>query len=224
MKTSQSSLVLTSEYFKIILDKVHETFMNKHQLVKLPKALQLYGYGDYNDAKPNLKQDFEDIGSEVDFQPIVQTLHEGFIDQDQGMVVYTDHQIFERYQRFKLKSTYDKKQAISLKELTSLQVGDFVTHIDHGIGEFGGLQKIDVNGKKQEAIKLVYQGGDVLYISIHSLHKISRYNGKEGTAPSMNKLGSGAWQKTKAKAKKRVKEIAFDLIKLYAQRLVPRQM
>lgn len=161
---------------------------------------------------------FEDIGSEVEFQPIVQTLHEGFIDPEKGMVVYTDHQIFERYQRFKLKSGYEKKQAITLKELTSLQVGDYVTHIDHGIGEFGGLQKIDNNGKKQEAIKLVYQGGDVLYISIHSLHKISRYNGKEGTVPSMNKLGSGAWQKTKAKAKKRVKEIAFDLIKLYAQR------
>ena len=161
---------------------------------------------------------FEDIGAEVEFQPILQTLHEGFIDQKGGKAVYTDHQIFERYQRFKLKSGYEKKQAITLKELTSLQVGDFVTHIDHGIGEFGGLQKIDVNGKKQEAIKLVYHGGDVLYISIHSLHKITRYNGKEGTVPTMNKLGSGAWQKTKAKAKKRVKEIAFDLIKLYAKR------
>lgn len=161
---------------------------------------------------------FEDIGAEVEFQPIVQILHEGFIDESGKKAVYTDHQIFERYQRFKLKSGYEKKQAITLKELTSLQLGDFVTHIDHGIGEFGGLQKIDVNGKKQEAIKLIYSGGDVLYISIHSLHKITRYNGKEGTAPVMNKLGSGAWQKTKAKAKKRVKEIAFDLIKLYAKR------
>lgn len=161
---------------------------------------------------------FEDIDAEVEFQPVLQTLHEGFADQKAGMAVYTDHQIFERYHRFKIKSGYEKKQAITLKELTSLQVGDFVTHIDHGIGEFGGLQKIDVNGRKQEAIKLVYHGGDVLYISIHSLHKITRYNGKEGTAPSMNKLGSGAWQKTKAKAKKRVKEIAFDLIKLYAKR------
>ncbi|HBF20821.1 MAG: transcription-repair coupling factor [Owenweeksia sp.] len=161
---------------------------------------------------------FEDIGHEVDFQPIVYTLHEGFSDPTGQKVVYTDHQIFERYQRFKLKTGYEKKQALTLKELTSLQIGDYVTHIDHGIGEFGGLQKIDVNGRSQEAIKLVYNGGDVLYISIHSLHKIARYNGKEGTVPTTHKLGSGAWQKTKAKAKKRVKEVAFDLIKLYAQR------
>lgn len=161
---------------------------------------------------------FEDIGHEVEFQPIVHTLHEGFIDPDGKKVVYTDHEIFERYQKFKLKGGFEKKQAITLKELTSLQIGDYVTHIDHGIGEFGGLQKIDVNGKHQEAIKLIYNGGDVLYISIHSLHKISRYNGKEGTVPTTHKLGSGAWQKTKSKAKKRVKEVAFDLIKLYAQR------
>lgn len=161
---------------------------------------------------------FEDIGHEVEFQPIVHTLHEGFIDPDGKKVVYTDHEIFERYQKFKLKGGFEKKQAITLKELTSLQIGDYVTHIDHGIGEFGGLQKIDVNGKHQEAIKLIYNGGDVLYISIHSLHKISRYNGKEGTIPTTHKLGSGAWQKTKSKAKKRVKEVAFDLIKLYAQR------
>lgn len=161
---------------------------------------------------------FEDIGHEVEFQPIVHTLHEGFIDPDGKKVVYTDHEIFERYQKFKLKGGFEKKQAITLKELTSLQVGDFVTHIDHGIGEFGGLQKIDVNGKHQEAIKLIYNGGDVLYISIHSLHKIARYNGKEGTIPTTHKLGSGAWQKTKAKTKKRVKEVAFDLIRLYAQR------
>ncbi len=161
---------------------------------------------------------FEDIGSEVHFQPIVLTLHEGFIDIDGQKAVYTDHQLFERYQRFRLKTGFEKKQAITLKELTSLQVGDFVTHIDHGIGEFGGLQKIDVNGKTQEAIKLTYNGGDVLYVSIHALHKIARYNGKEGTIPTLHKLGSGAWQKTKAKTKRKVKEVAYDLIKLYAQR------
>lgn len=161
---------------------------------------------------------FEDIGHEVDFQPIVHTLHEGFIDQQGKCAVYTDHQIFDRYQKFRLKTGHAKKQAITLKELTSLQVGDYVTHIDHGIGQFGGLQKIDVQGKQQEAIKLTYQGGDVLYVSIHSLHKIARYNGKEGTVPSTHKLGSGAWQKTKAKAKSRVKKVAFDLIKLYAKR------
>jgi len=161
---------------------------------------------------------FEDIGKEVKFQPIVHTLHEGFIDQEAKTLVYTDHQIFERYQKFRLRTGYEKRQAVSLKELTALQVGDYITHIDHGIGEFGGLQKIEVNGKQQEAIKLIYSGGDVLYVSIHSLHKISRYNGKEGTVPSVHKLGSGVWQKTKSKAKTRVKKVAFDLIKLYAKR------
>lgn len=161
---------------------------------------------------------FEDLGTEVQFQDLVYNLHEGFIDPQGQKAVYTDHQIFERYQKFRLKTGYEKKQAVTLKELTSLQVGDYITHIDHGIGEFGGLQKIDVNGRTQEAIKLIYSGGDVLYISIHSLHKIARYNGKEGTTPSTHKLGSGAWQKTKSKAKKRVKEVAFDLIQLYAKR------
>lgn len=161
---------------------------------------------------------FEDIGKEVQFQPLVNTLHEGFIDQEAKILVYTDHQIFERYQKFRLRTGYEKRQAVSLKELTSLQVGDYITHIDHGIGEFGGLQKIEVNGKQQEAIKLIYSGGDVLYVSIHSLHKITRYNGKEGTVPTIHKLGSGVWQKTKSKAKTRVKKVAFDLIKLYAKR------
>lgn len=161
---------------------------------------------------------FEDIGQEADYHPLLHTLHEGFIDPDAGKAVYTDHQIFDRYQKFRLRTGYEKKQAITLKELTSLQVGDYVTHIDHGIGQFGGLQKIEVNGKIQEAIKLTYQGGDVLYVSIHALHKITRYNGKEGTVPTTHKLGSGAWAKTKAKAKRKVKEVAFDLIKLYAKR------
>jgi len=161
---------------------------------------------------------FEDIGQEVKYQPIIHSLHAGFVDRAAGWVVYTDHEIFERYQKFRLKNGYEKKQAVSLKELTSLQVGDYITHIDHGIGEFGGLQRIDNNGKAQEAIKLIYNGGDVLYLSIHSLHKISRYNGKEGTLPSLHNLGSGTWQKTKAKAKTRVKKVAFDLIQLYAKR------
>jgi len=161
---------------------------------------------------------FEDIGKETAYQAAVFNLHEGFVDAHAGKAVYTDHQIFDRYQKFKLKNGYAKKQALTLKELTSLQIGDYVTHIDHGVGEFGGLQKIDNNGKVQEAIKLVYHGGDVLYVSIHALHKITRYNGKEGTTPAVHKLGSGAWQKTKARAKSRVKEIAFDLIKLYARR------
>ncbi|PIX09506.1 MAG: transcription-repair coupling factor, partial [Flavobacteriaceae bacterium CG_4_8_14_3_um_filter_34_10] len=133
-------------------------------------------------------------------------------------VCYTDHQIFERYHKFHLKNGYAKKQAITLKELTHLEIGDYVTHIDHGIGKFGGLQKIDVEGKKQEAIKLIYGERDILYLSIHSLHKISKYNGKDGKPPKIYKLGSNAWKILKQKTKTRVKEIAFNLIELYAKR------
>ena len=113
---------------------------------------------------------------------IVFPLHQGFIDTDEKIVCYTDHQIFERYHKFRLKNGYAKKQAITLKELTHLEIGDYVTHMDHGIGKFGGLQKIDVEGNKQEAIKLIYGDRDILYISIHSLHKISKFNGKDGKA------------------------------------------
>jgi len=204
--------------------KAQPSFNKKFEM--LVENLQLYEAQAYDNFLLCLNQKqverfdaiFEDIGHEVKFQAIVHTLHEGFIDEEQKILVYTDHQIFERYQKFRLRTGYEKRQAVSLKELTSLQVGDYITHIDHGIGEFGGLQKIDVNGKKQEAIKLIYSGGDVLYVSIHSLHKITRYNGKEGTVPSVHKLGSGVWQKTKSKAKSRVKKVAFDLIKLYAKR------
>lgn len=161
---------------------------------------------------------FEDLGVKVTFTPVLGALHEGWEDTQRRIACYTDHQIFERYQRFRLKNGFEKKQSITLQELNSLQYGDFVTHIDHGIGKFGGLQKIDVNGKIQEAIKLVYRDSDVLYISIHSLHKISKYNSKDGTAPSINKLGSPAWSNLKKKTKKKVKEIAYDLIQLYAKR------
>jgi transcription-repair coupling factor (superfamily II helicase) len=134
------------------------------------------------------------------------------------LACYTDHQLFDRYHRFHLKNGYAKKQAITLKELTDLNVGDYVTHIDHGIGKFGGLQKIDNDGNKQEAVKLIYGERDVLYLSIHSLHKISKYSGKDAKVPKIYKLGSKAWKNLKKKTKTRVKKIAFDLIKLYAKR------
>ena len=161
---------------------------------------------------------FEDIGQSVDYRPVLGGLHAGFIDAQSHTAVFTDHQIFERYRRFQIKSNKEKEQALTLKELNSLQYGDYVAHIDHGIGQFGGLQKIEVNGKVQEAIKLVYKDSDVLYVSIHSLHKISRYTGKEGTAPTLHKLGSATWKKLKQKTKTRVRELAFDLIQLYAKR------
>ena len=164
------------------------------------------------------KDIFEEVEREIHYTTIELPLFKGFIDDDLKLVCYTDHQIFERYHRFHLKNGYAKKQAITLKELTKLEIGDYVTHIDHGIGKFGGLQKIDVEGRKQEAIKLMYGDRDILYVSIHSLHKISKYNGKDGAVPKIYKLGSAAWKKLKQKTKSRVKKIAFDLIQVYAKR------
>lgn len=161
---------------------------------------------------------FEEIGQQVPYSTVVKPLYQGFESRDLKLCCYTDHQIFERYHRFHLRNGYAKKQAISLKELNKLEVGDYVTHIDHGIGKFGGLQKIEVEGKMQEAIKLVYGDRDILYVSIHSLHKIAKYNGKDGVVPKIYKLGSGAWKKLKQKTKSRVKKIAFDLIQVYAKR------
>ena len=152
------------------------------------------------------------------YHSVVLPLYQGFIDEENQITCYTDHQIFERYHKFNIKSGYSKKQNITLKELTTLSVGDYVTHIDHGIGRFGGLQKIQVEGKTQEAIKLVYADNDIVYVSIHSLHKISKYNGKDGAPPKIYKLGSNAWKILKQKTKARVKHVAFNLIQLYAKR------
>ncbi|MCG9791898.1 transcription-repair coupling factor [Flavobacterium algicola] len=152
------------------------------------------------------------------YNTVVLPLYQGFIDTENQIACYTDHQIFERYHKFNLKSGYSKKQNITLKELTALSVGDYVTHIDHGIGKFGGLQKIQVEGKTQEAIKLVYADNDIVYVSIHSLHKISKYSGKDGTPPKIYKLGSNTWKVLKQKTKARVKHVAFNLIQLYAKR------
>ncbi len=175
-----------------------------------------------------LHQIFEDIiknrsKGEIpfEFEGINTAIHEGFVDHDLKLVCYTDHQLFERYHRYRLKEGFnDADRQLTLKELTDLQPGDYVVHIDHGVGQYSGIQKIDVNGQMQEAIRLIYSGGDELYVSIHSLHRISKYVGKEGTAPKVNKLGSNAWQALKTKTKNKVKEIAFDLIKLYAERRV----
>ena len=174
-----------------------------------------------NQAKQieRLYQIFEDIGGEVAFTPIHSALHEGFICKTLKIVCYTDHQLFERYHRFRLKEGFRKaKQALTLKEIYNLQKGDYVTHIDHGVGQFSGLETIDVNNKKQEAIRLIYKDGDVLYVGIHSLHRISKFTGKEGSVPKMNKLGTQSWNTLKSKTKKKIKELAFDLIKLYAKR------
>ena len=161
---------------------------------------------------------FEEMEEKVHYQTNVLPIYEGFEDLEAQWACFSDHQIFERYHKYQLKSDRRKKETLSLKELTQMEVGDYVTHIDHGIGTFGGLQRIDVDGKWQEAIKLIYGERDILYLSIHSLHKISRYAGKEGSVPKIYKLGSKAWKALKQKTKKKVKEIAFDLIELYAKR------
>ena len=166
-----------------------------------------------------LEQIFEDTGDGI---PIIRNhfaLHEGFILPAQKILCYTDHQVFERYHRFQLKEGFRQaSQALTLKELYNLQKGDYVTHIDHGVGMFSGLETIDVNGKPQEAVRLVYKDGDVLYVGIHSLHRISKFTGKEGSIPKVNKLGTQAWATLKNKTKKKIKELAYDLIQLYATR------
>jgi transcription-repair coupling factor (superfamily II helicase) len=199
-------------------DLLLEDLENQHRL----------GFKNYllssNDTQ---KKRFEDIFNSLSennpnelppYESIVFPCYQGFIDEDLLISCYTDHQIFERYHKFNLKSTAQKKQALTLKELNTLQKGDYVTHIDHGIGRFAGLQKIDINGSKQEAIKLLFADNDIVYVSIHALHKISKFNGKDGTTPKIYKVGSKAWKLLKEKTKARVKLIAFDLIKLYAKR------
>lgn len=161
---------------------------------------------------------FEEIHPELKFQPLGFPLRQGFVDNQQKIVCYTDHQIFERVHRFRGKEKFSKSKALTLRELQTLQPGDFITHIDYGIGKFAGLEKKEVNGKEQEAIRLVFRDDDLLYVSIHALHKISKYSGKEGSPPPISKLGSGEWESKKAKVKKKVKDIAKELIDLYAKR------
>jgi len=199
-----------NKQFNLLIENLNENTENGYKnYIFCSSEQQAKRFHDiFDDAEQSVKQ----------FETIVFPLFQGFIDDDLKVVCYTDHQIFERYHKFQLKNGYAKKQAITLKEITNLEVGDYVTHIDHGIGKFGGLQKIEVEGKMQEAIKLFYGERDILYLSIHSLHKISKYNGKDGREPKIYKLGSDAWKKLKQKTKTRVKEIAFNLIELYAKR------
>ncbi len=182
------------------------------------KKFKVYLFAENPKQLERLHSIFADLKSEIAFQPVGTSVHEGFIDEDLKIVCYTDHQIFQRYHKYKVKQAYNKSKAITLRSLRELQPGDFVTHIDHGVGVFSGLQKMEVNGRLQEAVRIFYKDNDILYVNINSLHKISKYTGKEGSSPKVSKLGSDAWQKLKEKTKTRVKEIAFDLIKLYAAR------
>ncbi len=161
---------------------------------------------------------FEDNEYPLNYKAILGSVSSGFVDNDLKLACYTDHQIFDRYYKFNIKQAFSKQKAMSIRLLRELQPGDYVTHIDHGIGKFSGLETLDINGKKQETMRLIYRDNDLLYVSIHSLHKVSKYVGKEGKVPKINKLGSDSWQKLKRKTKSKLKDIAADLIKLYAKR------
>ena len=168
--------------------------------------------------KNRLNQIFTDLNNQDIINPIILPISKGFIDNSEKTLFYTDHEIFERYHKFKFKKRFKNKLSIAMKQLNHLNKGDFITHIDHGIGKYAGLQKIEVDGNLQESIKIIYGERDILYLSIHAIHKISKYNGKDGKVPRLYKLGSKAWALLKQKTKKNAKKIAYDLIKVYAER------
>ncbi len=182
------------------------------------KGFGLFIFAENPRQLERLQSIFDDLHASIVFNPVPTSIHEGFVDEDLQVVCYTDHQVFQRYHKYRVKQAYNKNKALTLRTLRELQPGDFVTHIDHGVGIFSGLQKLEVNGRMQEAVRLIYKDTDILYVNINSLHKIAKYTGKEGSVPKVNKLGSDAWSRLKEKTKTKVKEIAFDLIKLYAKR------
>ena len=180
----------------------------------------LFVLSDSSKQIDRLKAIFEDREEKVLFTPLLKTLHEGFVDHDLKIACFTDHQIFERYHKYNLRSDKARngKLALTLKEIVQFQFGDYVVHIDHGVGRFAGLFRTEINGKMQEVIKIVYKDDDTIFVSIHNLHRISKYKGKEGIPPNIHKLGGASWSNIKERTKKKVKDIARDLIKLYAKR------
>jgi len=166
-----------------------------------------------------IKEIFQETDPDVRFETVLSIIHEGFTDHDLGISIFTDHEIFDRYHKFRLKDQFFRKESLAMKELANLNPGDYVVHVDHGIGVFGGLETIEINGKKQETVRLIYKDKDILYVSIHSLHRISRFKSGDGEPPRIYKLGTGAWQKLKQSTRKKIKDIAQELITLYAQRM-----
>ena len=186
----------------------------------IQRGYKIYICSDSSKQTDRLKDIFKERGDEIVFEPVDRTLHEGFVDHTMRLCIFTDHQIFDRFHKYNLRSDKARsgKVALSLKELNQFEPGDYVVHIDHGIGRFAGLVRIPNGNTTQEVIKLIYQNDDVVFVSIHSLHKISKYKGKEGEPPRISKLGTGAWEKIKERTKTKIKDIARDLIKLYSQR------
>lgn len=186
----------------------------------LADGYKIYILSDNDRQFERLRAIFDDRGDDITFTSVESTLHEGFIDHASKICIFTDHQIFDRFHKYTLRSdkTRSGKLAMSLKELNALEVGDYVVHLDHGVGKFAGLLRTDVGGHTQEMIKLVYQNNDIIFVSIHSLHKLSKYRGKEGVPPKLNRIGSGQWNKVKERTKSKLKDIARDLIRLYARR------
>lgn len=203
------------DIFNKNFDIVSDTFKKY-----ISRQFQLYVLSDNEKQTERLKQIFEDRGDDINFIPINKTLHEGFIDNEFKTACFTDHQIFERYHKYNIgnENVKNNKLALTLKEILQFQFGDYVVHMDYGVGRFGGMFKTEINGKIQEVIKIMYKDNDTLFVNIHNLHKISKYKGKEGSEPTINKLGSSSWSRAKEKAKKKVKDIARDLILLYAKR------
>jgi transcription-repair coupling factor (superfamily II helicase) len=195
--------------FKILIENLHENNNN---------LLENYIFADNPKQIERFYSIFQDLGEEVQFNPMTLGIHQGFIDLDLKIACYSDHQIFERYRKTRLKTGFSGEQAMTVRMLRELQPGDFVVHIDHGVGKFSGLEKITVGGHTQESVRLVYMSGDMLYVGINSLHKISKYVGKEGNEPKLSKLGTDTWAKLKLKTKRQIKDIAEELIKLYAKR------
>lgn len=186
----------------------------------MEKGYTLYICSDSMKQTDRIRAIFEDRGEEIAFTAVERTLHEGFADNALRLCIFTDHQLFDRFHKYNLKSDKARsgKVALSLKELNQFTPGDYVVHTDHGVGRFSGLVRIPNGDTTQEVMKLVYQNEDVVFVSIHSLHKVSKYKGKDGEAPRLNKLGTGAWEKLKERTKTKIKDIARDLIRLYSQR------
>lgn len=216
------------EYSKIHFDITPQPLFQKNfdlvqsELLRcLARGYKIFILTDSIKQTDRLNDIFKEQGAEIGFTPVDRTLHMGFADNANKLCCYTDHQIFDRYHKYSLKSDAARvgKAALSIKELSQFQIGDYIVHIDHGIGQFGGLVKIPVGDKMREVVKIIYKNNDVVFVSIHALGKISKYKGKDGTPPVVNKLGSGAWENLKERTKGKIKDIARDLIQLYAKRM-----